>query len=81
MHHVALCAELVDVADFGIDSGEEEARVGDRTVGDVTRAVVPGKADAAVIVEFAVCAFWGVFWGEELHYPGDGIWGPVSHGP
>lgn len=48
MNDIALGAELGDVAYFGVDCGEEEARVSDVAIGDVGGAVVPREAHTGV---------------------------------
>lgn len=81
--HVALCAQLAEVADLGVNSRQEQATVRDGAVAHVAGAIIPCEAHAgegpvaiAVFIERG-CAGGG----QELHNPGDGVRGAVANRP
>ena len=79
----AFGAELAELADLGVDGGEEEARVGDGAVGDVARAVVPCEADARdrLVAPPGLVERRGAQSGQEFHYTGDRVRRAVADAP
>jgi len=68
MYHVALGAQLIDVAHFRIYGSKQETRVRDRTVAYIAGPIIPRKPHTSVKIALALFAFWGVLRGKELHY-------------
>ena len=83
MNDVAFGAQLAEVADFGVDRGQEEAGVGDVAVADVPGAIIPRQAHAreGLIALSRSVEGWYPRGGEELHNAGDGVGRAITHRP
>ena len=73
MNDVAFGAQLAEVADFGVDRGQEEAGVGDIAVADVPGTIIPRQAHTCEgFVALSICIKSGYAGGrEKLHNAGD----------